>query len=144
MNNKIRLARTAVNSKNITLASTVSPGTTAYADANHFAFILRNLLTNAIKYTDINGSIEIGADRSKEPGCVVFYVKDNGVGMTGEQQKKIFNAQNMSLPGTANEAGNSIGLILCKEFVTANGGRIWVDSERGKGSVFYFTLKQTA
>ena len=143
VNNKIRLARTAVNAKNITLASTVSPGTTAYADANHFAFILRNLLTNAIKYTDINGNIEIGADRSKEPGYVVFYIKDNGIGMTEDQQKKIFNAQNMSLPGTANEAGNSIGLILCKEFVIANGGRIWVDSERGKGSVFYFTLKQT-
>ena len=63
--------------------------------------------------------------------------------MTEDQQKKIINAQNMSLPGTANEAGNSIGLILCKEFVIANGGRIWVDSERGKGSVFYFTLKQT-
>lgn len=139
--NKIHLMRIAIKNKNITVINNTHADTKIYADANHFTFVIRNILSNAIKYTNADGTIEIGADKSVNPGYVLFSVKDNGIGMSGEQLKNIFDPFNVSALGTAEEAGNSIGLLLCKEFVVANGGKIWAESEKGNGSTFYITFR---
>ena len=101
--------------------------------------ILRNLISNAIKYTNINGEIVINASELKQ--YVEVAVKDNGVGISAENQKKLFKIDNFhSTPGTHDERGTGLGLLLCKEFVELHGGIIRIESEAGKGSKFTFTL----
>ena len=139
--NKIHLMRIGIKNKNITVLNNTPAETKIYADINHFTFVIRNILSNAIKYTKANGTIEIGAGRADSPGYVLFSVKDNGIGMSSLQLKTIFDPFNVSSPGTSNEAGNSIGLLLCKEFVVANGGKVWAESGNSGGSIFYFTFK---
>lgn len=138
--NKLKLMKTAAEQKMITMENNVPKDIKVYADQEHFKFILRNLLSNAIKYTHHNGHIEIDATRKK--GYVVFSVTDNGVGIDKYKQQSIFEPFNKSTEGTDHEKGNSIGLMLTKEFVEKNGGEIWVESEKGKGTTFYFSLKE--
>ncbi len=107
----------------------------------HFDFVLRNLLSNAIKFCNRNGSVEVHIEKSLMPYYVIFAVKDDGIGMSSKVKDSIFEAFNTSREGTAREKGTSIGLMLCKEFITENGGKIWVESEDGRGATFYFSLK---
>jgi signal transduction histidine kinase len=101
------------------------------------------LLTNAIKFTNDSGEIVISAE-AKDKDWVIS-VRDNGIGMSDEIQKKLFDKINpYSTRGTANEKGTGLGLILCKEFVEKNGGRIWVESKEGQGSTFWFTLPKAS
>lgn len=137
---KLKLLKVATTNKNITIVNNVPPDTQAYVDENHFKFIVRNLISNAIKYTNPGGSIEINAQKHSNERYITFSVSDNGVGMTADRQKHIFEPYNESISGTANEAGNSIGLMLCKEFVLQNGGEIWVKSEEGRGTTIYFSV----
>lgn len=110
-----------------------------YADPNLLKTILRNLLSNAIKYTDKGGKVTISSKPTDE--SVEISVTDTGVGMTSEAVEKIFRIDTKySTPGTAKETGTGLGLILCKEFVEKHGGKIWVESEVGKGTTFTFTL----
>lgn len=110
-----------------------------YADHNMLKTILRNMISNAIKFTHLNGKIDISAI-SKEDH-VEFTVADNGIGMDNETVNKLFGRYiNPTIFGTANEKGSGLGLILCKEFIEKHGGRIWVISEIGKGSEFKFIL----
>ena len=106
--------------------------------------IMRNLILNAIKFTPQGGEITINARKISEGNNQEFIeiaVKDNGVGISPERQSKLFIiTENITTEGTENEKGTGLGLILCKEFVEKHGGKIWVKSEIGKGSVFYFTL----
>lgn len=141
VNNKMRLFKATADNKHITLINNVPAGTKVLVDENQLKFILRNLLSNAIKFTNPGGKVEINAARHPEGNMVVFSVKDNGIGIPKDKQAKIFEPTNTSTAGTANESGTSIGLMLCKEFTRQNGGRIWVESEPGKGSTFYFTVK---
>ena len=101
--------------------------------------IIRNLLTNALKFTDKDGKVEITA--IKQNGFIEIIVSDTGVGMSNSVKENLFklDATHSSF-GTDNEAGTGLGLILCKEFVEKNGGTIKVESEFGKGSSFTFTL----
>lgn len=131
----------AAGNKMISIKNNISPGITVFADPNHFRFIFRNLLSNAIKYTSKNGEITISTEISADGSYVIFSVKDNGVGVSDEMQKSIFEMPGNSTTGTDNEKGNGIGLQLCKEFVIENGGEIWMESELNKGSAFYFSLK---
>ena len=111
----------------------------AYADEDILKTVLRNLITNAIKFTKSGGNISVIAKR--EQNQVEIAISDNGVGINEETCQKIFNVStNKTSLGTANEKGSGLGLILCKEFVEKLGGRIWVESEEGKGSDFKFTL----
>ena len=121
------------------MVNTVQENAIGYADSNTINLVIRNLLTNAIKFTKDSGAITISAEA---PGNEwIVSVRDNGIGMTMDIQKKLFNKVNpYSTPGTANEKGTGLGLILCKEFVEKNGGRIWVESEVNKGSTFWFTV----
>lgn len=129
----------SLHSKKIAMINTVPENAIGYADSNTINLVIRNLLTNAIKFTKDSGAITISAEA---PGNEwIVSVRDNGIGMTMDIQKKLFNKVNpYSTPGTANEKGTGLGLILCKEFVEKNGGRIWVESEVNKGSTFWFTV----
>ena len=110
----------------------------AFADNEMVKLILRNLLSNAIKFTTAGNEVilEVKADKN----FVTLSVKDNGLGISNEDQDKIFKLGNFSTRGTSNETGMGLGLLLCKDFVEKNGGNIWFKSELGKGTTFYFTL----
>jgi signal transduction histidine kinase/Tfp pilus assembly protein PilF len=137
--NKLRLMKTASEQKQITLVNNIADDIHVFADEEHFKFVMRNLLSNAIKYTHHHGSIHI--DAARQEGFITFSVKDNGIGMDEVQQQHVFDSFNISNEGTDHEKGNGIGLMLCKEFIAKNSGKIWVESYKGKGSVFYFSLR---
>lgn len=113
-------------------------------DANMINTVIRNLVSNAIKFTSERGTITISAREtatSDDGKAVLVSVKDTGIGMTAEETEKLFKIDKVfSKPGTNEEKGTGLGLILCKEFVERHGGRIWVESECGKGTCFKFTI----
>ncbi|MDX8337714.1 tetratricopeptide repeat-containing sensor histidine kinase [Draconibacterium sp. IB214405] len=110
-----------------------------YADFDMVNFVVRNLLNNAIKFSNRNGKIELLADKDGE--MLIVTVKDNGIGMTPEMIEKLFKIEmSVQRQGTAQEKGTGLGLILCREFVKINGGKIWVESEKDKGTSFHFSL----
>jgi PAS domain S-box-containing protein len=125
--------------KHISLKSIKTDDIEVVADVNMLKTILRNLISNAIKFTHPNGEIVISAAQNQEN--IEITVSDNGVGMSEETQIKLFEIDtNIITKGTANEKGSGLGLILCKEFVEKHGGEIWVKSELEKGSAFIFSL----
>lgn len=129
----------AVQTKQIKLINNISLNAIAFADSNTINLVIRNLMTNAIKFTNDGGEVTI-ASREKESQWIIS-VHDNGVGMDADVIKILFDkTAPYTTRGTANEKGTGLGLILCKEFVEKNGGKIWVESEVGNGSTFYFTL----
>ncbi len=110
-----------------------------YADPNLLKTIIRNLLSNAIKYTNNSGTVTIGSKQMD--GYMEISVTDTGVGIPSETIEKLFRIDaKSSTPGTAKETGTGLGLILCREFIEKHGGKIWVESEVGKGTIFTFTL----
>ena len=125
--------------KNISLNHIPNHETEIHADRNMLKTILRNLISNAIKFTHPSGKVDIYSILGKNE--VEITVSDNGTGMDEDTRKNIFQADaNISSKGTENENGTGLGLILCKEFVETHGGKIWVESEPGKGSDFHFTM----
>ena len=110
-----------------------------FADLNMFKTVIRNLVSNAIKFTNYRGTISIKAE-----GCdknITVSVSDNGVGIKPDLLGKLFRLSDVkTTTGTANEKGTGLGLLLCKDFVEKQHGKIWVESEAGKGSVFKFSL----
>ncbi|GAB1444735.1 MAG: tetratricopeptide repeat-containing sensor histidine kinase [Cyclobacteriaceae bacterium] len=127
--------------KEVKLINSIPEDTAAYADLNMINLVFRNLILNGMKFTEEGGEITIGAKVQDEE--LMVWVKDNGVGISPEIQKILFEkTSGYSTRGTANEKGTGLGLILCKEFVERNGGRIWLESEEGKGSTFYFTVSK--
>ena len=125
--------------KNISLVYIHTDVVEVYADANMLKTILRNLISNAIKFTHLNGEITISAILNQNN--IEITVSDNGIGMSEETRNKLFKIDaNVTTTGTANEKGSGLGLILCKEFTEKHGGTIWVKSEEGKGSAFTFSI----
>lgn len=125
--------------KNIEIRNNLPEKLTVNADKNMVRTILRNLITNGVKFTHKNGLVEIMSLEYKNH--IEISVKDNGIGLTGDTMAKLFRIDaNLSSRGTANERGTGLGLFLCKEFVEKHGGKIWVESEDGKGSTFKFIL----
>ncbi len=129
--------------KKIHLINTVFYDSFVFADKNMLNTVIRNLISNAIKFTHTNGKIIVSV---KSKGKYTeFTVSDTGIGMSQEDINKLFRIDlEFTNRGTANEKGTGIGLILCKEFIDKNGGNIWVESTLGKGSKFRFTLKNEA
>ncbi len=128
------------NLKNISLKFFQSNEIEVYADKNMLLTILRNLIHNAIKFTDRNGEIVIQARQEKE--IILISVSDNGVGVDEKTLNKLFSPDiGYTTPSTANEHGSGLGLLICKEFVEKHGGTIRVESKPGNGSIFHFTLR---
>ncbi|MBK0382568.1 tetratricopeptide repeat-containing sensor histidine kinase [Pedobacter sp. SD-b] len=110
----------------------------AYADEESISIVIRNLLANAIKFSNIGGVITISSH--KESDKLIVCVKDNGLGMSVGQISMVLKHTFYTTEGTKNEKGSGLGVLLCEEFVRKNGGRFWVESEMGLGSSFYFSL----
>jgi len=141
VNNNIDLIAGSASQKSISLNSTLTENCFVFADLNMISTVIRNLLSNAIKFTNINGRIDVIVENNANSNLVMVSIKDNGVGMNEIALNKIFRIENYyTTPGTENERGTGLGLILCKEFVERNGGKIWVESKENEGSCFQFTL----
>lgn len=135
----IEILRLTANTKDITINHFVTDGFSTFADKNMLKTVLRNLVSNSIKFTHKNGRIDIYAEANHN--IVTITVSDNGTGIHPDTLTKLFDiSQKITTVGTANEKGTGLGLLLCKEFVEKHGGKIWVESELGKGSDFKFTL----
>jgi signal transduction histidine kinase/CheY-like chemotaxis protein len=125
--------------KSITMSYFETAEIAVFADLNMLKTIMRNLISNAIKFTRNQGKIFIYAEQNQIETTIT--VSDSGVGIAPGDLDKLFDiTQNYSTTGTANEKGTGFGLTLCKEFIEKHGGKIWVGSEPGKGSDFKFTL----
>lgn len=110
-----------------------------YADRNMLSSILRNLLSNSIKFSHEGGGVKISGRETDSEVCII--VEDHGVGMTVEKQQELFNiSENVSTPGTQKEKGTGLGLVICKDFTEMHHGRIKVDSHKGEGSSFMVCL----
>lgn len=137
--NVTSLSNDSAKNKGISIFTEISVKLMVFADKAMLGTILRNLIANAIKYSNTKGVIVVKARQSKKE--LLVSVADNGVGIGIADISKLFCIdQNHSTAGTQNEKGTGLGLILCKEFVDKHGGKIWVESEVGKGSTFYFTI----
>lgn len=135
----IALLSEIAHSKKITIHNTIDKDLLVFVDYNMLSTILRNLISNAIKFTHKGKNIYINSfiDDSK----VTIEVKDEGVGIEKETIEKLFKpSENVVTYGTSGEKGSGLGLLLCKEFVEKHEGKIWVESEIGKGSSFTFSL----
>jgi PAS domain S-box-containing protein len=125
--------------KQITLKSLISEKVVAYADRDMVNTVVRNLLSNALKFTETHGTIEVSV--AQADASIHVLVSDTGMGIDEKALSKLFRIDAAYYKrGTAGEKGTGLGLILCKEFVEKNSGRIWIESEVGKGSTFTFTL----
>ena len=126
--------------KGIKIENLVEPNIFVFADNNMLETIFRNLISNSIKFTKDGGKISIFSSNKEE--FIEVTVSDSGMGISEEDIKKLFKIDvHHTQIGTGEEKGTGLGLILCKEFVSKNGGDIWVESKLGKGSNFIFTLK---
>lgn len=135
----IELQRLKAKEKSIEINSNIEQDIHVYADINMINTVIRNLLSNAIKFSFPKSEINLFA---KVDGKMLqLSVQDNGIGISQEQQNKLFNIEsNTSTLGTNKETGTGLGLILCKEFVETNKGTIWIESEEKKGANFTFTI----
>jgi signal transduction histidine kinase len=139
INQATELLKASAQEKSITISAQLPENITVFADQAMIGTILRNLISNAIKFTYNSGKINISAEQTEEE--LMVSVRDNGVGIKPEDIEKLFRIdENRSTLGTQNEKGTGLGLILCKEFIEKHGGKIWVESTVGKGSNFYFTI----
>jgi len=134
-----KLNKNNAEMKDIKLSYSLSKDINIYADYDMMEIILRNLISNAIKFTHKNGEVTIKANQDKDN--VIISVSDTGVGIEQEKLQKLFDiSEKTSTAGTENEKGTGLGLLLCKEFVEKHDGKIWVESKIEKGSKFIFSI----
>jgi signal transduction histidine kinase len=125
--------------KGIVINNNITGNTIVYADKNMLMTVLRNLISNAIKFTPKGKQIHVSASKNKKEHLIT--VKDEGTGIKPENLKKLFkNTEHLTTYGTNGEKGCGLGLLLCKDFIGKHNGNIWVESELDKGSSFIFTL----
>lgn len=143
----LELLRNVAQSKSINLFENISDEVFVMADKFMLSTIIRNLLSNSIKYSRNNTNIEVTSQQLTEnnQSKIKVCIKDNGVGIAPENLDKLFRIdENISTPGTNNEKGTGMGLIICKEFIEKLGGEIYAESTLGKGSVFCFDLNSAS
>lgn len=134
-----RLLKLGSDHKQIEMRNNVPADVSVFADNNMIKTVLRNILSNAIKFTPVEGIIQINAKPGKNK--VTIEIEDNGNGISKEDIKKILNPnEHFSKLGTEKEPGTGLGLVLCQNFVQKNGGVLKIKSELGTGSTFYFDL----
>lgn len=136
---KIDLFAEIAKTKDIELSFQVVANTTLFADENHIKLILRNLIGNALKFTPEKGKVRIESIAKEDE--IIVKVIDSGVGMDKETVEKLFRKDvHFTTFGTKGEKGTGLGLQLCREMTEKNGGKIWIESEAGRGSCFAFAL----
>ncbi|MDP2889657.1 MAG: PAS domain-containing sensor histidine kinase [Bacteroidota bacterium] len=135
----IKLLSILARQKSIAITTHFPPLVFVMADKEMISTVLRNLISNAVKFTNPGGEIVISA-KPKQKEWVIT-IADNGVGIKKEAINKLFRIdQSYSTMGTQNEKGTGLGLLLCKEFIEKHNGRIWIESEEGQGSKFHFSV----
>lgn len=135
----IILLKSTAQTKNIKIVYSQNESLVAYADKNMISTVIRNLLTNAIKFSDNNTEIVISAKQKEN--FMRISVKDSGVGISEEGRKHLFKIEkNYTTKGTAKESGTGLGLIICKEFIEMNKGELFIESKPDEGSTFSFTI----
>ena len=141
INNIAELLYDQAHQKSVIVSLNLQHNLVAFADKAMVSTMLRNLVSNAVKFTPPGGKVTVSTKQVQDD--LIISVTDNGVGIKKEDIKKLFRLdENHSTLGTQNEKGTGLGLILCKEFAEKHGGKIWVESEFGKGSTFYLTIPQ--
>lgn len=126
--------------KGVEMTYDVSYDLEVFADSNMLQTIIRNLVSNAVKYTTQGGKVSLSVNSTRDGG-VEFAIKDTGIGMSSAMVNNLFRLDvQTNRKGTDGEPSTGLGLLLCKEFVGKHGGKIWVESEEGKGTTFYFTI----
>lgn len=139
MQEMVKLFGPIAENKHVHLINSVHAGLNVFADINQLRAVLRNLISNAIKFTPESGRVEVAASGNQQ--SVTISVSDTGVGITPEQAAGLFSiTTNVSTRGTAGETGVGLGLLLVKEFVEKNKGRVWVEPNTGSGTTFHVTL----
>lgn len=138
----INLLAPNATGKSITIRNSVKNVSSAYADKDMIELVIRNLLSNALKFTPTGGLIAI--ESARQNGHIHFSIQDSGIGIPQESISKLFSPVHYSTQGTNKEKGSGLGLLLCKDFISKNGGKIWVESEVGKGTRFSFTVPVAA
>ena len=134
----IELVNSLLKDKRITAFKDIPENTTMYADKNMINTVLRNLITNAIKFTE-GGKISVIA--ATDANLTTIEIRDTGMGIPADKIDMLFEVdKGKSTEGTRHESGTGLGLILCKEFIEKNAGKIWAESKEGEGSSFAFTL----
>jgi two-component system, sensor histidine kinase and response regulator len=140
----ITYVKSATEKKNIAIDLNISPKTHVLADRNMIGTVMRNLVTNAIKFSPQGASVRIYSkrlDSIQDKVLLQVFVEDEGIGMDPDRQASLFHiGSSISTPGTANEKGTGLGLLICKDMVEVNGGTITVESQPGRGSKFIFTI----
>ena len=139
INEVTEIANDAARNKKISIKYVFTEQVNIFADKSMISSILRNLVSNAVKFSNANGQIKISVNQ--EPTEFIIAVQDNGIGIMKEAIGKLFRIEEAySTPGTQKETGTGLGLLLCKELVQKHGGKIWVESKVGSGSTFFFTI----
>ena len=128
--------------KRIGLTFSIPNELEVFVDNHMFDAVIRNLVSNAIKFTPVGGNVSVTTDY-KSDHLIEVKVSDSGIGMTPDLKNKLFMInEKTSRNGTEGESSTGLGLLLCKEFIEKQGGSLWVESEVGKGSTFTFTIRQ--
>ncbi|MHC1690833.1 MAG: response regulator [Bacteroidales bacterium] len=136
---EVELSEVVAELKNIRIKLNGDTNAKVRIDQDMIKTVLRNLVSNAIKFS--NPASEVNVNITEEEGQILISVMDSGEGISQENQDKLFKADShFTSFGTDNEEGSGLGLLLCKEFVTRNGGKIWFESKEGEGSTFYFNI----
>jgi len=136
----IELSRASAENKQITLISQIDCDSTVFADKNMINLVVRNLISNAVKFTEEKGIITVGCE-IKDKKHMKVYVADSGIGISEQNINKLFRIDEyFSTSGTAGEGGTGLGLIICKEFIDKNRGELQVESKLGEGTTFTFYL----
>ncbi len=142
VNEVVDISKDSANPKSITIVKDIPRSAPIYADKPMISTVLRNLISNAVKFTKPEGQITVKIENTKEK--IKLSVIDNGVGIRKDAINKLFRIdESYSTSGTLKEKGTGLGLILCKEFISKHGGEIGLESEEGAGSMFYFTIPKS-
>jgi len=137
--NAVEVLNPGAYAKTIAINYSLSEDIWVFADSDILKTVLRNLISNAIKFTNCGGKITISTEQNSD--SVLISVSDNGIGIPPENLAKLFDiSEIITTKGTEGESGTGLGLLLCKDFVEKHGGKIWVESVSGHGSDFKFTL----